>query len=75
MADKVISLAERKNKAKENTETADKDKAVEMTDEDFKAIEAKNKKNAERVAKERANANKGVTRSYNLKPNDPNNKR
>lgn len=72
----VISLADRKNKAKENSENADKDKpANEMTEEDFKAIEAKNKKNAERVAKERANANKGVTRSYNLKPNDPNNKR
>ena len=72
----VISLADRKNKAKEKTENADKDKpANEMTEEDFKAIEAKNKKNAERIAKERANANGSVKRSYRLTPNDPNNKR
>lgn len=74
MSDKVISLADRKNKAKEKTENADKPDN-EMTEEDFKAIQEKNKRNAERVAKERANANKGVKRSYNLKPNDPNNKR
>lgn len=69
----VINLADRKNKAKEKTETTDK--LPEMTAEDFKVIEAKNKRNAERVAKERANANQGVKRSHRLQPNDPNNKR
>lgn len=36
--------------------------------EDFKEIEKKNKQNAERMRKERNNANRSVLRSYRIKP-------
>jgi hypothetical protein len=75
MSDKVISLADRKNKAKEKSENADKAKDNDDTPHDFNAEIERNKKNAERLAKERANKNNGVKRSHNLRPNDPNNKR
>lgn len=69
----VVNLKEFKNKPKpDETDTA---KSDEVTETDFKDVMERNKRNAERIAKERANANNGVKRSHKLKPNDPNNKR
>lgn len=65
----VINIFDRKKKDEAITKLPD------MSEEDFKRIAEKNKKNAERVAKERANANRNVKRSHNLIENDPNNKR
>lgn len=73
MVDTVINLFERKNKAKEKTENTDKPETEVVND--FTSEMERNKKNAERVARERANKNKNVKHGYNLRPNDPNNKR
>lgn len=69
--DNVISLSD-KRKAKDKEPD---DKLSDETKQDFEAIAEANKAKAEKLAKERAQANKSVLRSYRLKPNDPNNKR
>lgn len=62
MSDNIISLKDRK-KTKEKSESTDK----EMTAADLEAIVVKNKKNKEKVEKERLAANKNVLRSYRIK--------
>ena len=73
MTDKIINLTDRKKKPKENSDNSDKIKNEAPID--FAEQMELNRKNTERVAKERANANKEVKRSHKLKPNDPKNKR
>lgn len=69
----IVNLAEFKKKSKDDKETDDKPK--DESSPDFEAIAAMNKAKAEKLAKERAQANNSVKRSYRLNPNDPNNKR
>ncbi len=52
---------------KEYLDNVAKKKETVVTEEELKAIAEKNKKNDERLAKERAKANKTVLRSYRIK--------
>lgn len=72
--DNIVNLKEHKNKTKETKEPT-LAKSDDKKEETFKDIIDKNKKNNERIVKERLNINDSVKRSYRLKPNDPNNKR
>lgn len=58
MTDKVISIADRPKK---------EDKKAETEETGLDAVIRRNKENAERVAKERAAANKAVLRSHRIK--------
>lgn len=74
---KVVSLADKKAKSRCSCDChADKHEGCHDCEEnhqpspatvDLEAIAKKNRANDERVRKERANANKGVLRSYRLK--------
>jgi len=70
----LINIKDFKNKVKESQDS-EVTKSEGLSEEEFKVIMDKNKKNSERVASERARANNNVKRAYQLKPNDPNNKR
>lgn len=61
MSDKVVSLADRKNKKESEP------KAEAQTETSFEETIRKNKETAERMKKDREKANKGVIRSYRLK--------
>ncbi len=62
MANNVINMFDRK--PKENKEAEEVKDETELS---FEEIAKKNKENAERLKRDRANANKKVTKSYNLK--------
>ena len=72
---KVISLSDFKRKKEvdldslcdEINATTNKTKKKKLALEAFKEAERRNKENKERMKKERAKANKKVTRSYRLK--------
>lgn len=66
MNDNVISLHNRKNKAKEKTESADKS-IIANEPESFTDIEKANRAKADRIVKDRLKANEKVKREYNLK--------
>lgn len=71
MTDKVISIKDFMDKKTQENQTVKCDpEAVEKfaspTQEELDAIVAKNKRNAERVAKERITNNKKVKKSYKL---------
>jgi hypothetical protein len=59
----VVSLFQRREQQAQAAASA----PVEKKEETFEEIAARNKKNADRMAKERANANKSVLRSYRIK--------
>jgi hypothetical protein len=66
MDDNVVNL---NNKRLEQQEAIKpKVKPEQATESDFEAIEAKNKAKADKLAKERLNNNKGVLRSFRIKP-------
>lgn len=54
-------------KKQEKSDEPQEEKTQEQVDAEIKASMERNKKNQERVAKERANANKSVLRSYRIK--------
>ena len=60
--DNVVNIFEKKKEPKEKEESIE-----EKTEFTFEEIIQQNKANQERVARERAKSNKGVTRSYRLK--------
>jgi len=66
LTEEVVS--DSKNLEKQEEET-------KQEDFDFDAIVRANKEKADKLTKEREKNNKGVKRSYNLKPDDPNNRR
>lgn len=66
----VVSLFGNRQKAAQSaatTDEAEKTSADEQKGESFLDVMTRNAKNAERMAKERANANKSVLRSYRIK--------
>jgi len=60
----VVSLFDAKQKAADAHQIADEKKESEMT---FEEIVERNKRNAERMRRERLMANKSVLRSYRIK--------
>ncbi len=64
MSDNVISLSAKKAEKKDPDA---KDEQLQEEAMTFEEIQARNRKNAERVAKERSQANKSVLRSYRIK--------
>ena len=63
----VISLFDARKQATENAETSSPVHQTEESGLTFQEIMNRNQKNHERLAKERANANKSVLRSYRIK--------
>lgn len=61
----VVSLFAARQKADDDSNTGDG--SVDPSDESFTDIMERNRKNKERVEKERLNANKSVLRSYRIK--------
>lgn len=58
------------NKAKEKLKNADKEKELPLPpdpEEAFKEIQERNRRNEERIKRERGNANRNVKRDYNIK--------
>lgn len=60
----VVSLFQRRE---QQAQAASVETAEEKKEESFEEVAARNKKNAERMAKERNAANKSVLRSYRIK--------
>lgn len=82
----VISLKDFRKKKEEgvpveesssDSKNSEKQQDVEEKQEDFdfEAIVRANKEKADKLTREREKSNKGVKRSYNLRPDDPNNRR
>ena len=65
----VVSLFNNRQKPEESATVAEGMQHVsdDVSEESFKDIMERNLKNKERLAKERANANKSVLRSYRIK--------
>lgn len=63
---KVTSIFEKKEKVKEELDSEIKKESEEL-DPDFEEIMKKNEEKKQKLAKERAAANKGVLRSYRIK--------
>ncbi len=61
----VVSLFQRRDQQAQAA--ASVDSAEDKKEESFEEVAARNKKNAERMAKERNAANKSVLRSYRIK--------
>lgn len=78
----IVSLEAFKKKKEESSEDQEKqvieakEEEIKPTEDfDFEAAMKANKEKADKMAKEREKNNKGVKRSYNLRPDDPNNRR
>jgi hypothetical protein len=65
MSDNVVNLNDRRRERKDAPKV--KVKPEHAPETDFEAQAAKNKANADRIAKERLNSNKGVLRSNRIK--------
>lgn len=66
-ASNVVSLFQRREQQAQAASTEGVEASDKKEGESFQEIAERNKKNAERMAKERANANKSVLRSYRIK--------
>lgn len=65
----IVNLAEHKAKKQaENADTVEAVKPEQASEEDFKAIEERNRRTKEKVEKQRQQDNKSVKRSYRLEP-------
>ncbi len=63
----VVSLFAARTKADGEKDQQDAAQASSEPPVDFENLKTKNERNKERLAKERANANKSVLRSYRIK--------
>lgn len=74
----IVSLKDFKKKKETEEETKPAEESTEIKEQedfDFEAIQKANKEKADKLARERSKNNNGVKRSYNLRPDDPNNRR
>ena len=63
----VVSLFNARDKAANEETAVEKADEIVVKDAEFEDIMTKNARNKERLAKERANANKSVLKSYRIK--------
>lgn len=67
MSDKVVSLAKKKQELEDKKTEETPVESPTASETDFEAIAKANAEKAEKLKKERLNANKSVLRSYRIK--------